>query len=202
MTETKYFDLHTTGIGYLNRIREVSPKQGKPFWATDISALSGSADNVQYTRFDCKVAGTEAEEVIKSVEKDVEDEKKVLVSFKIGDLYTDTFTYSKGKRAGETGVSLKTRLLKIYWVKVDGETVYTAPKPETESDADQADDEASAVVSDANQDASSESVSDYLPEEVDLNPEDDDFEQKKSRLKEQGYRYDRESKSWKLPQAA
>ena len=28
---TKYFDLHTTGLGYLNRIRQVTPRDGKPF---------------------------------------------------------------------------------------------------------------------------------------------------------------------------
>ena len=26
--KTKYFDLHTTGIGYLSRVREVTPKGG------------------------------------------------------------------------------------------------------------------------------------------------------------------------------
>ncbi len=28
--EAKFFDLHTTGIGYLNRIREVSPARASP----------------------------------------------------------------------------------------------------------------------------------------------------------------------------
>ena len=27
-TEKSYFDLHITGLGYLNRIREVKPKKG------------------------------------------------------------------------------------------------------------------------------------------------------------------------------
>ena len=49
-------------------------------------------------------------------------------------LWTDTFTYSKGKRAGEQGVSLKARLLFVSWIKVDGKLVYKAePKP-TETD--------------------------------------------------------------------
>ena len=52
-------------------------------------------------------------------------------------LWTDTFTYSKGKRAGEQGVSLKARLLFVSWIKVDGKLVYKAePKP---TDADQRD---------------------------------------------------------------
>ncbi len=29
--ESKFFDLHTRGIGYLNRIREVTVRKGQPF---------------------------------------------------------------------------------------------------------------------------------------------------------------------------
>lgn len=42
--EAKFFDLHTTGIGYLNRLREVTPRKGKPFMAVTVAALKGSAD--------------------------------------------------------------------------------------------------------------------------------------------------------------
>ncbi|EML6089314.1 DUF3577 domain-containing protein, partial [Pseudomonas aeruginosa] len=42
--EAKYFDLHTTGIGYLNRIREVPIRRGEPFLAATVAALHGAAD--------------------------------------------------------------------------------------------------------------------------------------------------------------
>ena len=38
--EKSYFDLHITGLGYLNRIREVKPKKGDSFLACDIAALN------------------------------------------------------------------------------------------------------------------------------------------------------------------
>lgn len=126
-TETKYFDLHIQGIGYLNRIREVKPARAEPFWATDIAAIFGSADNVQRTRFDCRVVGAKAQRVIAHAKKHVDGERKVLVAFKLGDLYPEPFTYEKGAKAGTTGVSLKARLLRIDWVRVDGRLVYTAP---------------------------------------------------------------------------
>lgn len=129
----KFFDLHVTGLGYLNRVREVSVKRGQPFLAVDISALHGSADNVEYTRFDCKVSGSEAHSVIRTLMPDIEAEKSVLVGFKLGDLYPETFTYQNGERKGQTGVSLKARLLRISWAKVDGTTVYTAPAAAQES---------------------------------------------------------------------
>jgi len=119
--ETKYFDLHVTGIGYLNRVREVPVKRSQPFLAVDISALHGDSEDVQYTRFDCRVSGSDAKAIIESLMPVIDDDKnKVLVGFKLGDLYTDTFTYKSGDKAGQTGISLKTRLLRIDWVKVNG----------------------------------------------------------------------------------
>lgn len=56
--EAKYFDLHTTGIGYLNRIREVPIRRGEPFLAVTVAALHGAADSVEYSYIDCKVDRT------------------------------------------------------------------------------------------------------------------------------------------------
>ena len=39
MNDTHYFNLYTSGLGYLNRIREVTPKKGEPFLCCDIAAL-------------------------------------------------------------------------------------------------------------------------------------------------------------------
>jgi len=119
----KFFDLHVTGIGYLNRAREVDVKRGKPFLAVDISALHGAAEDVQYTRFDCRVSGKEAQDLVRELMPAIEAERKVLVGFKLGDLYPETFTYQQGERQGQTGVSLKARLLKVSWAKIDGEPV-------------------------------------------------------------------------------
>ncbi|RTL19930.1 MAG: DUF3577 domain-containing protein [Rhodocyclaceae bacterium] len=132
--EKSYFDLHITGLGYLSRIREVKPKKGDSFLACDIAALNGPSDDVSYVRFDARVSGSEAQHLVRRCIQAVDAEKKVMIGFRLGDLWTDTFTYSKGKRAGEQGVSLKARLLFVSWIKVDGKLVYKAePKP-TETD--------------------------------------------------------------------
>jgi len=129
-TEKSYFDLHITGLGYLNRIREVKPKKGDAFLACDIAALNGPSDDVSYVRFDTRVSGSEAQHLVRRCIEAVDAEKKVMIGFRLGDLWADTFTYSKGKRAGEQGVSFKGRLLFISWIKVDGKLVYKAePKP-------------------------------------------------------------------------
>lgn len=132
--EAKFFDLHTTGIGYLNRIREVKPRgKGKPFMAVTVAALRGSMDDAEYSYIDCNVVGAEAEKLIRRSLAAVEAGKKVLVSFRIGDIWTDAFTYEKGDKKGQPGASLKGRLLFIGWIKVDGATVYEAkPKDSAE----------------------------------------------------------------------
>ena len=142
-TDNQFFDLHVTGVGYVNRIRKVTPKRGNPFWACDISALNGPANDVEYRRFDCRVSGADAEKLVKKFAATVADrqekggnEPKILIGFKLGDLYPDLFTRTRGERAGETAVSLKARLLFVNWAKVDGDKVFEAPRREEVSSAD------------------------------------------------------------------
>jgi len=131
-SDLSYFDLHITGLGYLNRIREVQLRKGDAFLACDIAALNGPSDSPDYRRFDVRVSGSEAQHLIRRCQQAVEAERKVLIGFRLGDLWADTFTYSKGKRAGEQGVSLKARLLFVSWIKVDGQLVYKAEPKATD----------------------------------------------------------------------
>ena len=122
----KYFDLHSTGIGYLNRVREVTPKEGTPFLSVTIAALRGSVDNAQYTHFECHVSGKQAQQLVRQLKPAVEGNLKVLIGFTLSDLFAESFTFKNGDKAGETGISLKARLLRIAWAKVDGQPFYTA----------------------------------------------------------------------------
>ena len=119
--EAKYFDLLTTGLGYINRVRTVTPDAGNPFLSLTLAALRGSADNAQYTYFECRVVGKQAKTVALALQEAVERDHKVLIGFTLSDLYPESFTYKKGEKSGETGVSLKARLLHVGWAKVDGE---------------------------------------------------------------------------------
>ncbi len=122
-----YFDLHIKGLGYLNRIREVPPKKGRRgqgFLACTIAALNGPKDQVEYKYFDCKVAGSDAQHLIRRCMQAVEEERKVLVGFCLGDPWIHTFTYEKGPKAGQPGFCHKARLLKVSWIKIDNVMVY------------------------------------------------------------------------------
>ncbi len=75
--------------------------------------------------------------LIERLESVINDrDRKVLVSFRVGDLVPEVFRYKKGERAGEYGVSLKCRLLKILSVKIDGQT-YPSPQQRQQQQSSQ-----------------------------------------------------------------
>ncbi len=141
--EGEYFDLFTKGLGYLNRFRSVPVKKGKGYFAVDIGALEGSKDDPTITRFDANVVGKEAIHVLDQFKEAITDpDDKVLAGFRLGGLYPSIFVYQNGEREGQQGISLKTRLLRVDWVKIKAagssayETVYTAPRPEQNEESD------------------------------------------------------------------
>ncbi|MCP3663384.1 MAG: DUF3577 domain-containing protein, partial [Gammaproteobacteria bacterium] len=72
----------------------------------------------QYTHFECRVSGIKAQKIMHQVKPAVEGKLKVLIGFTLSDLYGETFTFKNGDKAGETGISLKARLLRVAWAKV------------------------------------------------------------------------------------
>ncbi len=104
----------------MRRVREVKPKKGAPFLSCSISifhgeAQEGSADSLTWLNCDVKIVGKEAIKVMseKLQEAANDSNRKVLASVTIGDPYIDTYKITSGTRAGQTGVVLKGRLLKI-----------------------------------------------------------------------------------------
>lgn len=122
-----YFDLHAEGLGYLNRIRRVTPRKGSEFLACTIEALRGATDDVEKSKFDLRVSGEAAKAAIASLESTVMvDKKSVLIGFKLGDFYPEHFVLEKGDRKGEVACVIKGRLLQVKWAKVDG-TAFELP---------------------------------------------------------------------------
>jgi hypothetical protein len=140
-----YFDLHTRGIGYLNRTRWVDIKgkggrRSEPFMACSINALHGEASDPNTSLFDCRVSGADAQEIIQVLmplvaakDKDGRNSNKVIVGFVIGDTYAHLYERKVRDNGRETGESemaclIKGRLLQITYVKVNDEVVYHKDK--------------------------------------------------------------------------
>jgi hypothetical protein len=134
-TQPSYFNLHVEGVGYLNRVRTVKPKKGQEFLACTVAALRGSDSDVSYTKFDCRVSGADAQAIVKRLEDDVAAEKAVIIGFRIADIYPELFTFEKGDRKGQPGVSIKGRLLRIKFAKVNGKSI-DVPQPASADEAE------------------------------------------------------------------
>ena len=134
-SKPSFFNLHVEGVGYLNRVRVVKPKRGREFLACTVSAMRGSSDDVGYTKFDCRVSGAAAQKAVEFLAPWVTSDKPVIVGFRIGDIYPEVFTYEKGEKAGQSGVSIKGRLLRIKFAKVEGIAV-ELPQADSVSEAE------------------------------------------------------------------
>lgn len=113
--EKSYFDIHTSGIGYLQRAREVPVKGGRraqPFLACTIAALVGPARDPSYRYIDVKVSGAEAKKLVERYIGVDDRKQRPLVRFRVGDLRSDPFIRDKGEHKGEVAASIKARLLK------------------------------------------------------------------------------------------
>jgi len=120
----RYFDLHTTGVGYLNRVRDVETEDGSPFLAVTVAAIHGKSTEVNHTYFECAVYGEQAQAIVRELKPAVEADQRVFVGFTLSNLKADAFTFQQGEKAGQSGVNLKARLIRIAWAKVDGQKIH------------------------------------------------------------------------------
>jgi len=122
-------ELITRGIGYLNRPEDVRPKDGDPFLACCIAALTGPTDEPEYRYIEAKVKTESAAHLVRRCVQAVEAERKVLISFLLNDMKIDAYLRTKGERAGEAAASLEANLVQIGLIKIDGQKVYPLAAP-------------------------------------------------------------------------
>jgi hypothetical protein len=136
LASIKQHELITRGIGYLNRPKDITPKDGDPFLSCSIAALAGPVDEPEYRYFDSIVATPEAEHLVRRCVQAIEGDRKVLIGFKLNDMKVNPFIRTKGEHAGEPAASLKSTLIHIGLIKIDGTQVY--PTGQAQSEAPQA----------------------------------------------------------------
>ncbi|MBI3774155.1 MAG: DUF3577 domain-containing protein [Gammaproteobacteria bacterium] len=113
-------ELTFNGLAYLNSVRTRQDSL-----AASLSALHGAADAVEYTPFDCVVERS-LDETFRKFGSELEAKKRILLGFKSSGLSPRVFTYDKGDKQGQPGVSLGTTLREVRWAKVDGQEVIKA----------------------------------------------------------------------------
>ncbi|HBO1242466.1 DUF3577 domain-containing protein [Pseudomonas aeruginosa] len=112
---------HELTYEYIQRLHE---RTGGP--KVEVVRADFSRELAQHKSYLLREWSKQAQHLVRRCMQAVEAKRKVLIGFRLGDLWADTFVYEKGQNAGKHGVSLKARLLFISWIKVDGEQVYKA----------------------------------------------------------------------------
>lgn len=134
-SKAKAHNLHTVGVGFINRLRLVPVNRGKPYWCVSIAALYGVADEngkSETSYFDLRVVASKAIESVELLKPAFDANKTIYVEFKAGDTRAEVFQYKQGERAGQWGASLKGTLLQLRRAWVDGDLVVDTTKPTAE----------------------------------------------------------------------
>lgn len=141
-TEDGYFNLITTGVGYLSRYRVIKPANGDSYVRVNISALEGPKNEPSYVYFDNSIAGKTALQLCQELQPAIDDrDTKVLVGFSLGSARPISYVPTSGKHKGKQQTKIDARLLSLDWVRLkekggDYELVYERDKtPEQENRA-------------------------------------------------------------------
>ncbi|MEE5091710.1 DUF3577 domain-containing protein [Xanthomonas euvesicatoria] len=130
------YELITRGIGYVNRPKEVTPKDRDAFLACSIAVLAGPVDEPEYRYIDAIVETDDTKHLVRRCVQAIEAERKVLIAFRLNDMKIDPYIRTRGEHAGEAAASLESKLIHIGMIKIDGQKVYPEV-PATEAPAAQ-----------------------------------------------------------------
>lgn len=197
----RWFNAHTEACGYLNGLKEITPKSGqdfKPFWTTTFCMLEGNPEKPRKTYISINIVNVKVVELLKPYANHLNaDESRVFVTARISDIAVDPFIYGNNSAsAGKLGVNWQANLISLIALKVgdmkidlkkDTTTDYgvTATQPVT-----------------ANPQSSANVHLFELPLAVSLDKKAANFEEAKSRLKDSGYRWNADRMQWCLANIA
>ena len=135
----EYYDISVSACGFLNRVRTVEQTDGQTHLACTFAALRGAkGERAEPTYFDAKVVGGHTRALLTQYQSVINDRsRQVFAAVRLSDLYVKPFVRQKGERKGESGYALKTRLLAIECLAIDGVVVYRRSEDPTIGSASQ-----------------------------------------------------------------
>jgi hypothetical protein len=142
----QYFNMITTVVGYINRMRVV-PAKGKQesYLALDFNALNGgpSYETADLKKFSLIVKGTQANKAIQSLIDTDNNGDKYFGKVEIADFEPTSYKATQDgnyHKAGDTVLQMKGRLIKVHFVTKNGERVFELEKPQVVKNEDAQDD--------------------------------------------------------------
>lgn len=195
----EYYDISLSACGFLNRVRTVERQDGQSYLACTLAALRGAkGERAEPTYFDVKVVGAHATALLTNHKDVINDPtRKVFASVRLSDLYVKPFIRQSGERKGESGYAIKTRLLSVESLAIDGIVVYR--RSEDPSRAARSTRTAQTAHSGSANGSDSTAQADPSAEAVRLSKDDPAFEEKRRSLISAGYRWNRDRGEWVRP---
>lgn len=122
----EYYDISVSACGFLSRVQTVATQGTQPYLACTFAALrGGKGERAEPTYFDVRVVGSRARLLLTQLRDVINDRaRQAFASVRLSDLHVSSFVYERGERKGESGYAIKTRLLAIESLAIDGIVVY------------------------------------------------------------------------------
>lgn len=122
----EYYDISVSACGLLSRVQAVETQGTQPYLACTFAALrGGKGERAEPTYFDVRVVGSRARLLLTQLRDVINDRaRQVFASVRLKDLHISSFIYERGERKGDSGYAIKTRLLAIESLAIDGIVVY------------------------------------------------------------------------------
>ena len=189
------------GLGFINRIKEVTPKSGDSYLACDVALLQGVGDNVDRVYLQCTVRGRNAIDIIRTHFTNAQgvvespENTPVVAAMKLGGIKPELFVYQKGDKKGQNGIALRSVLLNITWLKVGG-TVVNLDEAGQQA-ANGAAPQAQPGTSNGEPAFAQEMRNEYGQNgSVQLSKEHPEFEERRKFLKDKGFTWNKDQAAW------
>lgn len=198
-TFDRYFNVHTEGMGYLSNFEERDGRNGK-FYMLTFCMIEGKASNAETQYVNCTVSCKQALEIIKPFDTEINNRDiKVFCGLRIAKYRAKPFVYPSGSpKAGELGVNYSGNLIKLMYLKVADREI-KLPKTDSRATTDYGIPAKAQVQPTPVNTVNVETASTDKPHQVKLSKSDPDFEVTKQRLKDAGYKWNKDDYCWELP---
>lgn len=202
LNNVRWFNAHTEACGYLNGLKEITPKPGqdfKPFWVSTFCMYEGNPQKPRKTFINVNIVNLKLVDILKPYANQLNtDQSKVWVTARISDLTVEPFIYGNNSNlAGQLGVNWQANLISLIALKVGDMAIDL--KQATTTDFGVPVQQPAAAQSNSPSLQSSNSQNPFgLPLLVTLQKNDPNFSAAKDRLKQQGYRWSNDKLAWCL----
>ncbi|PUA30434.1 MAG: hypothetical protein B0W54_08050 [Cellvibrio sp. 79] len=133
----RWFNAHTEGCGYINGIREVTPKLGQnfePFWASTFCLLEGNPENPTKKYINVTIVNQQVVETLLEFEQAlVSGNVTVFAVVRLANLEEEPFIYGDNSQTpGALGINRSGRVISLIYLKVGDQVIEINQAPTTD----------------------------------------------------------------------